>query len=456
MSSATPGEIAKVAVLGDLHLDPNDVAQMNVFAKAREQLSAQQLSHVVSLGDLGGYACRPGSLESFHVAKAFLDSFGVERKVVLGNHDLEGEEFGTDAENLEAWIDTFEQQHYWCMPLEKKGAKNPTKNAPVLIGLSTTRFRSNRYSCHEVHIDNTQFSWFLTRLREYQDRPVFVFTHAPFLGCGLRVLQTVHLKNRCAWLNQTDDPEQFIEVVRRSPQIKAWFSGHFHLSHNYQDSVALAGSCACVQVGVIGDCNRDGHRHSRLLRLLEDRFEVYTVDHGEGGSMRLDVRGNMEVYEDAVPEVMKVPGGEALVGAELGAHVFCASLPSQEIVQGHASSLDGAVQWMAVSEQIVLGLHHNQLVEYDVETRAPIGMVCQDVGDREVVLVRAPGRDWEVTAIELKPTGPPTPAHPYERIDRNEQGSFWQTFQPNRWKLRKQREQMAAAAQAAFLQESEL
>lgn len=43
---------------------------------------------------------------------------------------------------------------------------------------------------------------------------------------------------------------------------------HFHLSHNYADSISVVGGCAFVQVGVIGDCNRDGHRHSRLLKGL--------------------------------------------------------------------------------------------------------------------------------------------------------------------------------------------
>ncbi len=41
---------------------------------------------------------------------------------------------------------------------------------------------------------------------------------------------------------------------------------HFHLSHNYADSISVVGMCAFVQVGVIGDCNRDGHRQSRLLQ----------------------------------------------------------------------------------------------------------------------------------------------------------------------------------------------
>jgi hypothetical protein len=43
-------------------------------------------------------------------------------------------------------------------------------------------------------------------------------------------------------------------------------SGHFHLSHNYADAISVVGGTAFVLTGVIGECNRDGFRHSRLLK----------------------------------------------------------------------------------------------------------------------------------------------------------------------------------------------
>lgn len=49
--------------------------------------------------------------------------------------------------------------------------------------------------------------------------------------------------------------------------------GHFHLSHNYARSISVAGSCAFVQTGVIGDCNRDGFRHSRVLKGVHCHLE---------------------------------------------------------------------------------------------------------------------------------------------------------------------------------------
>jgi len=101
--------------------------------------------------------------------------------------------------------------------------------------------------------------------------------------------------NGCCWLNhsggQNADPRttrKFIEVVRANRCIKGWFSGHFHLSHDYQDSITFPtipreegpypnrGSCVFVQTGVIrGGCSRDGRRQSRLLRGNKVRIGLY-------------------------------------------------------------------------------------------------------------------------------------------------------------------------------------
>lgn len=51
----------------------------------------------------GGYKANPGSQQCFDTAKAFLDGIGAPVRLVTGNHDLEGAEFPTDAENLAAW-----------------------------------------------------------------------------------------------------------------------------------------------------------------------------------------------------------------------------------------------------------------------------------------------------------------------------------------------------------------
>ena len=70
--AAPPKDGTRIAVLGDLHLDPRE---MDGFHECRahvvKHLDAAATSHVVSLGDLGGKAegAEPGSQKCFNLAK---------------------------------------------------------------------------------------------------------------------------------------------------------------------------------------------------------------------------------------------------------------------------------------------------------------------------------------------------------------------------------------------------
>ena len=39
------------------------------------------------------------------------------------------------------------------------------------------------------------------------------------------MVQEVHVKNRCAWLNHSSNPTYFIRLTERYPNIRLWFSG---------------------------------------------------------------------------------------------------------------------------------------------------------------------------------------------------------------------------------------
>lgn len=73
----------------------------------------------------------------------------------------------------------FGQPHYWAVDLGRV----------LCLGLSSVRFRSNKDSVHEVFIDQEQLRWFEEQLANSEGRPVFVFTHAPPMGCGLKVVE---------------------------------------------------------------------------------------------------------------------------------------------------------------------------------------------------------------------------------------------------------------------------
>eukprot|EP00899_Mesostigma_viride_P000804 jgi/Mesvir1/10724/Mv13801-RA.2 len=444
-------------VLGDLHISKDE---LTTFIEGAEQLLKYLLDKdgkplpnamVFQLGDLGDYHARPGSIECFETAKSFLDTFkakGVPYQLVTGNHDLEGIEFDTDAENLEAWRKIFGQHHYWVMDL----------GPAVCIGLSTVRFRSAPGSCHEVYIDPDQVNWFRKTLLQYGEKPIAVFSHAPPIGSGLTALQNVHVRNRCAWLNHTSNPAQFPAIAAANPQIKLWMSGHFHLSHDYPNSVCTVGNCTYAQVNVMGKCNRDNKRQSRLIKGDSLGFRVYTVSHHEGGVLRLDyeVKYPLAVVEEdeQVKSVeVDVWGGltpdsgrrwSSLDGgaekAEKGGN-FCLLMPTE----GQWESLGPDYQWIDVGNKIAVVLYKNMLVEYDVKTRAPLGIICDSVNSRHIRVID--GHAGESLALELIAETPGKEPE-VERILRGPDGSFVRTFQGNRW-LMKRKEAAAAAVAAA-------
>jgi hypothetical protein len=166
---------------------------------------------------------------------------------------------------------------------------------------------SNPFSAHEVHIDDEQLDFFRAQLAQASaaGRPVVVFTHAPVLGSGLKVVQTVHVKNRwvqtwaaasawrlssvaaalwhlacpyyrvstavqlasvpylcccaalrrhqsttcrrCAWLNHSSRPQEFIELVQQHPNIRLWFrcAAGTHWSGTHSSGVLLL-LCLCA------------------------------------------------------------------------------------------------------------------------------------------------------------------------------------------------------------------
>ncbi|GAX76356.1 hypothetical protein CEUSTIGMA_g3802.t1 [Chlamydomonas eustigma] len=451
-----------VSVMGDLHLAPE---QMHLFHQAQAQLLKAMAdkdgkviegARVVQLGDLGHSKHGSGGKACFEFAKSFLEGFGIPYVLVLGNHDLEGEEYETDEENLEAWQTVFGQQHHWCAEL----------GPALLIGLSTTRYRSNTNSHHEVYVDDHQFAWLESTLETSAERPVIIFTHAPPIGCGLKVLQNVHVKNRCAWLNHSDRPERFIQLVRKHPNIKLWFSDefeviscHFHLSHNYRDSISVVHQTAFVQTGVIGKCNRDGNRHSRVLQVDHEGYEVLTMDH-EVGALRLDLKGSWRLSDRPRPQLP--PDDELLCDPSAG--WLCDRGSSDSSVEGgdedgnsllsdgQAGSMLGKdneyVKWYRVGLRSILAIQDDLLVEYDIDTASPIGLVCKFPEGCELRLFNKEGQPAtnkdgsdvaSVTVVNMNSIP--------QVFNRNEEDRFYQIYQPNKWQARKKT--LAAAVPSA-------
>jgi len=407
-----------IGILGDLHIDPR---KMEDYEIGREQflpiLNDAKDKHgnvaLVSLGDLGeSKSVRPlettelfaGTTECHEMAAEFLSSFGVPYEVIGGNHDLEGlDEFATDAANLQMFMD----KHGKPTPQFVREVAEKT----LLVGMGSTVFREAQFTSHEVTIDDEQMAWFEQLLK---DKPasegwkIFIFTHAPPNGSGLRVLQENHVVNGCCWLNHSDDKKcrKFIELVREHRCVKAWFSGHFHLGQDYQDSITFPtidpkegpypnrGSCVFVQTSVMrGGTSRDGRQQSRLVRGNKDGFEICTVDHANNGDIRVDAtvtyrddshevgvynHADMAKDDDEYFQVYQPSAGDDLHPPDAGYRGYD---EEGKLVLDFIATME-SVAWWRMSCGRVLGMLNGNLIEYDTSTLAPLGLV---VGADELV-----------------------------------------------------------------------
>ena len=343
----------------------------------------------------------------------------------------------------------------------------------LLLGLSTVRFRDAPYSSHEVHVDDDQIEWFRQMVESHPESEgwkILVFSHAPIVGSGLRVLQSVHVTNGCAWLNHCSPPDvrnSFVRIVRDHPQIKCWLSGHFHLSHDYQDALvqAVEGSpCAFLQVGVMGPASsRDQKRQSRMIRGCGGEFlQLFSINHhervpvGESGDatkaqVRLDATidlGTGELTHAEDEGNNKSTSGDT---AGRDPNWFQAYVPQPE--DGcYLEDPDGSVCpditqkvcWWHMSDGKVLGLHQEQLVEYDSETLSPLGVV---VTKDQLKVGGDDGRTREVLVVQDSSTLVlvDDKTRDMEVIHPNADGSYWRKFQRNK-KIRleeKAREEVA-------------
>ena len=365
----------------------------------------------------------------------------------------------------------------------------------LLVGLGSTVFRDAKYTSHEVTIDDEQIAWFEETLKAHPSTEgwkIFVFTHAPPNGSGLRVLQENHVVNGCCWLNHSDDKKcrKFIELVREHRCIKAWFSGHFHLGQDYQDSITFPtvdpkdgpypnrGSCVFVQTSVMrGGTSRDGRQQSRLIRGNKDGFEICTIDHQKDGKVRLDATiaytdDNHEVgvyaHEDEAydhDEYFKVYAPNAGDALHPPDECYIEYDAEGNLVVDECVSLESKGWWYLACGR-VLGMLNGMLVEYDPSTLAPLGLVvgadelvgkriavvdsgieeeCEvsdDVGMEGADCVEFDGREQAVLLIDEK-DGSVVVVQP------NEDGSYWRKIVRNKMVRMKEQRRIKAAREFA-------
>ena len=408
--------------------------------------------------------------------------------MILQNPDLEGiDEFDTDEANLEMFLRT----HGKPTPHFIRQIADKT----LLVGLTSTVFRDAIYTSHEVTIDQAQLDWFEETVKAHpaeEGWKIFVFTHAPPNGSGLRVLQENHVVNGCCWLNHSNEAQcrKFIELCRENRSIKAWFSGHFHLGQDYQDSITFPtidpkdgpypnrGSCVFAQTSVMrSGTSRDTRQQSRLIRGNKEGFEICTVDHKNGGAIRVDAtityRGDdneVGVYEhediaqksDELFKVYAPCAGDDLHAPDDGLVKY-----EDEFIMDKAVNME-TVAWWYMDCGRVLGMLNGNMIEYDRSTLAPLGLVVgadELIGKRIAVVMSGEegcevseeigmegaecegfaGREQAVLLID-DTDGSVTVVQP------NEDGSYWRKIVRNKMiRMKEVRRERAAKALAASI-----
>ena len=462
-----------------LQLDPRDLDHSFEGREHFKEIfkATEGNKFVCSLGDLGeskdctgSGSLFAGTSECFTLTRDFLDGFldgtGVKGfDVVGGNHDLEGiDEFETDEENLEAYLK--------ILGKETPQFAHEIAEKTLVVGLGSTKFRTAVYTSHEVSVDDEQIAWFEKTIAEHPASDgwkVFVFSHAPIIGSGLRVLQECHVVNGCCWLNHNDgvQSKKFIDIVRKNACIKGWFSGHFHLSHDYEDSMTFPGgnnrgSCVFAQTAVMtARSTRDGRRQSRMVRGNKDGFEICTVNHAKAGEVRLDATITYEGDESVA--VMAHPHEDLEHG-----EWFKAYTPQEEdgcYIENRGGTLNedddwdaNTVCWWHMADGCVLGVHDGMVIEYDPTTLAPLGMVVSkdELMGRKVAVIDAGIEGCEVTergdaeCVDAKPKDQALVLYDEETndvtvIQPNEDGSYWRKIVRNKMIRMKEQRRVKAA-----------
>mmetsp|Transcript_11988 Transcript_11988/g.16944 ORF Transcript_11988/g.16944 Transcript_11988/m.16944 type:complete len:250 (-) Transcript_11988:9-758(-) len=222
-----------------------------------------------------------------------------------------------------------------------------------------------------------------------------------------------------------------------------WFSGHFHLSHDFEDSISIGTkatgeNCVFVQCGVIGeDSTRDGKRQTRIVSGTESTIKIYTVSHHNGGDeLRLDATVAIDKPTEqnvSTKRILKAHGHQdydhsnwfssyvpmPLDGCYLESKLGISAMPS---------NAEQAVCWWHMADGKVLGVHDGLVVEYDSELLSPLGIVCDrnQIAGREVVVIEE-GKVLLLVPRKIEQEGTkPEVVHP------NQDGSYWRRRQKNK------------------------
>lgn len=260
-------EKQRIIVLGDIHYCEQDKASWD---RAVADINALSPSLILAVGDLTGGSVT-GTPEGMALAVDVLNRFDAPWQSVIGNHDLQAEEFATDEAAVASFLGFMHRDTPWFR----------MDHGPLtVIGLSNTKWRRNPVNKNEIVFEDDQLEWCRAELASIPGRPVLILAHVPPVGSGLMAMAELHASVGNAFANQNHYPSMVTRLVREFPNVLMWFSGHNHLGQHYRDAISVRLGVHFVHAGVVGRQSRDGYHHSRVIDIAPDSLTISTFDHG--------------------------------------------------------------------------------------------------------------------------------------------------------------------------------
>jgi hypothetical protein len=240
-----------------------------------------------------------------------MGSLGCPYHAILGNHDVE----------------CFPHNYYDNAPVaeyREAFGRDPWR-AEFIGGVLFVFVTVERQPCepmrtiNAVYASDRQFRWVEEQISAHPGAPTVIVSHAPSAGSGLRCAPPLHCGALDTYLDQTYDAARWRRLIREYPQIRAWFSAHFHMGHDYDSAISERRGVVHVSCGVAFKYSRDDQRHTRFADIDGGQMRILTFDHDRADTMLAeDAAIDLSAGTPAVGRVSREPEGEMLVGTGSG------------------------------------------------------------------------------------------------------------------------------------------